>query len=48
VRESCGEVVALTLAWRSQLLRIAWPDASAALGALIAAIKPEIPGSREA
>jgi len=48
VRESCGEVVALTLAWRSQLLRIAWPDASAALGALIAAIKPEFPGSREA
>ena len=39
VRESCAEIVALTLAWRSQLLRTAWPDAAAALGALLAQIE---------
>ena len=35
VRESCAEVVTLTLAWRSQLLRAAWPDASSALSVLL-------------
>jgi flagellar protein FlbD len=35
VRESCTEIVALTLAWRAQLLRTAWPDAAAALSVLL-------------
>ena len=36
VRESCAEVVELTIAWRSRLLREAWPDAAQGLGALSA------------
>jgi len=39
VRESCAEVVALTMAWRAELLRAAWPDAASALGTLLAQIK---------
>jgi len=42
VRESCAEIVGLTLAWRAQLLRSAWPDTAAALGTLLAHIKPFI------
>jgi flagellar protein FlbD len=35
VRESCGQVIALALAERADVLRSAWPDAAAALGALL-------------
>lgn len=35
VRESCAEVIALALAERADVLRAAWPDAAAALGALL-------------
>jgi flagellar protein FlbD len=35
VRESCAEVIALALAERAEVLRAAWPDAAAALGALL-------------
>jgi flagellar protein FlbD len=37
VRESCDEVVALALSFRSQALEAAWPDAAAAIGALLSA-----------
>ena len=39
VRESCAEVIALTLAWRAGVLRMAWPDAGTWLGALFAQIQ---------
>jgi flagellar protein FlbD len=45
VRESCAEVISLTRAWRSQLLRAAWPDAAAALGALFTQLKSTTPTS---
>ena len=47
VRESCAEVVALTVAWRAELLRCAWPDAASALGTLLAQMKsvPQTSGS---
>ena len=35
VRESCAEVVVLALAFRARILRMAWPDAADALGALL-------------
>jgi flagellar protein FlbD len=35
VRESCAQVIALALAERVDVLRAAWPDAAAALGALL-------------
>jgi flagellar protein FlbD len=35
VRESCPQVIALALAERADVLRAAWPDAAAALGALL-------------
>lgn len=33
ILESCGDVLARTLAWRASLLREAWPSADAALRA---------------
>lgn len=39
VRESCAEVIALALAWRAGVLRAAWPDAAAAVGALVSRIE---------
>lgn len=49
VRESCAEVIVLALAWRASVLRASWPDAAAALGALLPQIKPAIsPGSEKA
>lgn len=38
VRESCAEVVALAMTFRSRVLGVAWPDAAAALGALLAQV----------
>ena len=35
VRESCAQVMALALAFRARILGTAWPDAAAALGALL-------------
>ena len=35
VRESCEDVVALTISFRAQTLGSAWPDAAAAFGALL-------------
>lgn len=35
VRESCAEVMALAMAFRARVLEMAWPDAAAALGALL-------------
>lgn len=35
VRESCAQVITLALAERAEVLRAAWPDAAAALGALL-------------
>jgi flagellar protein FlbD len=35
VRESCEDVVALAVSFRALILREAWPDSAAALGALI-------------
>ena len=43
VRESCAEVISLTLAWRSQLLRKAWPDAEVALGVLLSQSRQQTP-----
>ena len=39
VRESCSDVIALALAWRAGVLRAAWPDAAAALDALVLRIE---------
>ena len=48
VRESCGDVMALALAFRSRVLATAWPDAAAAFGALLAQTSLRAPqkGSR--
>jgi flagellar protein FlbD len=35
VRESCDEVIALALSFRSSILGLAWPDAAVALGVLL-------------
>jgi flagellar protein FlbD len=35
VRESCEQVIALALSFRARILGTAWPDAAAALGALL-------------
>src|SRR6266702_1268913 len=35
VRESCDEVIAEALTFRARILGAAWPDAAAALGALL-------------
>ncbi|MGD0798346.1 MAG: flagellar FlbD family protein [Acidobacteriaceae bacterium] len=34
VRETCAEVMALTMEFRARILTMAWPDAAVALGAL--------------
>lgn len=36
VRESCGDVMTLALAFRARVLGTAWPDAAAAFGSLLA------------
>ena len=35
VRESCGEVIARAVSYRSSVLGLAWPDATVALGTLL-------------
>lgn len=40
VRESCEQVVAQALNFRARVLGLAWPDAAAAMGALLS--RPEI------
>jgi flagellar protein FlbD len=41
VRESCGEVVEHAIAFRGRVLGMAWPDAAAALGALLLRVAPQ-------
>lgn len=48
VRESCEEVMRLALRFRARVLEVAWPDAAAALGALLSqfVLNPALKGSR--
>jgi flagellar protein FlbD len=43
VRESCEEVMARALAFRARILGLAWPDAAAALGALLSHVSLRLP-----
>jgi len=43
VRESCEEVMALALTFRARILGAAWPDAAAALGALLSQFSLQAP-----
>lgn len=43
VRESCEEVMALALIFRARILGAAWPDAAAALGALLSQFSLQAP-----
>jgi flagellar protein FlbD len=43
VHESCAEVVALALGFRATILGAAWPDAAAALGALLSRSTTSLP-----
>jgi flagellar protein FlbD len=45
VRESCEDVVALGISFRACVLSTAWPDAAAALGALLAKVALNAPPS---
>ena len=43
VRESCEEVMARALTFRARILGVAWPDAAAALGALLSQFSLQAP-----
>jgi flagellar protein FlbD len=39
VREACAEVMEKAMTFRARVLGVAWPDAAAALGALLSQVK---------
>jgi flagellar protein FlbD len=43
VRESCGDVMSLALAFRARVLSAAWPEAAAAFGALLTQVALRAP-----
>ncbi len=47
VREPCAQVLQLIAQWRSNVLRIAWPDASSALSSAVSKEVLQLPTASE-